>query len=496
MTIADDLRGYIAQLEAEGELQRVGTEVDWNLEIGAITRRVLDLRAPAPLFERIKGYQPGYRVLGCPVGPSAPNLHARVALAMGLPSDTPPLQLIDTFCQRTENPILPTRVNHAPCKENIHRGDEVDLLEFPAPWIHGIDGGRYPGTWNMVGTKDPDTGWMNWGVYRSMIHDERTLGILLHRARQHGGGMYYNKYEARDEPMPIVIAIGTDPLCTIGAASSFRFGVGELDMVGGLRGRPVEVVQCETVDLEVPATAEIVIEGFVPPNKREMEGPFGEYTGYAVHADRSPVVEVTCITHRDDPILTVANMGKPWDDGAVPSAIATGAVALKALRDAGIPVKAAYAYAPQQSIIIAAPPVPGSALRIASTLWSGATRTDLPFLIIVDEDIDPTNLDEVWWAITTRMHPRNGIHVYDGKVANPLISWLTPSERETNVTSGVYFDARFPHHWSPEYKAQHCTVMDFERGWPKDIQDRVLERWFEYGYGATPAPEQLGIPQR
>jgi phenylphosphate carboxylase alpha subunit len=493
MRIADDLREFIAQLEAEGEAIRVGAEVDWNLEIGAITRRAIDLRAPAPLFERIAGYPPGYRVFGCPMGPSTPYLHARVAIAMGLPKDTPPLDLIEAVCQRTDQPIPPARVSDAPCKENIRLGKDVNLLDFPAPWIHSVDGGRYLATWSVCVTKDPDTGWMNWGVYRAMVHDEKTLGILLHRARQHGGYMFYNKYAARNEPMPIAIATGTDPLCTMAAASSFRFGVSEAEMVGGLRGRPVELVRCETVDLEVPATAEVVIEGFVPPHERRLEGPFGEYTGYAVHADPSPIVEVTCISHRQDPIITAANMGKPWDDGAVPSSIVTGAVALKAIREAGIPVKAAYTYAPQQSIIVAAPPVPGSALRIASTLWSGATRTDLPFLVIVDEDVDVTNIEDVWWAITTRMHPRNGIHVLDGKVANPLIAWLTPDERESNVTCGVYFDARFPHHWSAEYKRKHCTVVDFERGWPQEIQERVLERWAEYGYSAAGGRQRAAV---
>jgi UbiD family decarboxylase len=484
MRSADDVREFITQLEAEGELCRIGAKVDWNLEIGAITRRAIDLRAPAPLFERITGYPAGYRALGCPVGPSTPNVHARVAIAMGMPKDTPPLKLIDVFCERTEQPIPPTRVSSAPCKENIHRGSAIDLLQFPAPWIHGVDGGRYLGTWHIVVTKDPDTGWVNWGVYRAMVHDRTTLGILLHHARQHGGHMYYSKYEARGEPMPIAIAIGTDPLSSLGASASFGFGVNEAEMVGGIRGRPVEVVRCESVDLDVPATSEIVIEGWVPPRKRHLEGPFGEYTGYAVHADPSPVVEVSCISHRDDPILTIANMGKPWDECAVVNGIVNSAVALKALRNAGILVKAAYNFAPNQSIFIAAPPIPGSALRIASTLWSGATRTDLPYLVIVDEDIDVTNVEDVWWAITTRMHPRNGIHVLEGKVANPLLPWLTPAERDSRLTSGAYFDARFPHDWTAEYKAKHCTVVDFARGWPREVQERVLERWTEYGYSS------------
>jgi 4-hydroxy-3-polyprenylbenzoate decarboxylase len=297
--------------------------------------------------------------------------------------------------------------------------------------------------------------------------------------------MYYNKYEPRREPMPVAIAAGTDPLSTLAAASSFSFGASEAAMTGALRGRPVPVVPCETVPLEVPATAEIVVEGFVPPGERRAEGPLGEYTGYAVHAEPAPIMQVSCITHRDDPILTTANLGKPWDEASVASSIVTSAVALKALRGAGLAIKAVYTYAPQLSIIIAAPPIPGSAMRIMSTLWSGAVRTDLPYLVIVDEDVDVTNLEEVWWAITTRLHPRHGIHVLDGKVANPLIPFLTPADRARNETAGAYFDARFPHEWPAEYKREHCSVVDFEHAWPREVQDQVLSRWAEYGYSPS-----------
>lgn len=486
MDIADDLRGFIVQLEAHGELQRVDVEVDGDFEIGAITRRINDLRAPAALFERIESNPSGYRVLGCPIGPSTPNLHARLAIAMGLPSDTPPVELIESFCERANNPIAPVTVSDAPCKENVHVGDDVNLFDLPVPRLRELDGGGYLGAWSICLTKDPDTGWVNWAIYRAMIHDERTLGMLLHRARQHGGHLYYTKYEPRNLPMPIAIAIGTDILSTVAGASSFPYGVNEADMSGGLRGRPVEVVPCETVDLEVPATSEIIVEGVVPPHERRPEGPYGEYTGYSVQAEPMPIINVTCVSHRDDPIFTTVNLGKPWDDGDVVASVATSGVALQALRNAGVTVNAVYAYAPNLSLIVSAPPIPGSGVRIISTLWSGATRTDLPYVVIVDDDVDVTNIEEVWWAITTRMHPRNGIHIIDGKVANPLIPWLTPAERERGrETSGVYWDARFPSEWPEEYKREHCFVTDFEHAWSAETQQKVIQRWSEYGFRST-----------
>lgn len=480
----EDLRSFIGELERQGEVQRVPVEVDWDLEIGAITRRVIDRRAPAPFFEAVKGYPKGYRVFGCLFGPTRPVIQGRVALALGFAKETPPLDLIKWFGQRIEKPVKPERVSKegAPCKERVQQGDKINLLEFPVPRVHGMDKGRYIGTWCICVTRDPDTDWVNWGVYRCMIHDEKTLGILLHPAQQHGGEIYFHKNERRGKPMQIAIAIGVDPVSQLAAAAEFPYGVSEVDMAGALRGAPVKLVPCETVDLEVPATSEIVIEGVIPPSERRMEGPFGEYTGYAVHSAPAPVVHVNCITHRTDPILTVANMGKPWDDASVCDSIVRSGFVYKMLRDIGIPVSGVYVYAPQLSIVISVPSRPGIAMRVASALWSGSSRTDLPYVIVVNEDVDVTNLEDVWWCLTTRLHPKNGIHIVGSKVANPLIPWLSPEDRTNRVTHGALLDATFPSYWTKEYLDQHCLVVDFERGWPREVTEKVLKRWSDYGY--------------
>ncbi|HLC25224.1 MAG TPA: UbiD family decarboxylase [bacterium] len=481
--IPQDLREFIALMEREGELCRVQREVDANLEVGAITRRVIDLKERAPLFEKVRGYAQGFRLFGCVLGPTRPVLQGRVSLALGLPKKTPTLELVEEFVRRTASPIPPVMVSSSPCKKNILRGDDVDLLRFPSPRVHGIDGGPYIGSWNICVTQDPETAWVNWGLYRVMVHDRRHLGILLHPHRQHGGHMFYNRYEKRGEPMPIAIAIGTDPISTMASCASFPFNVSEVEMAGAMRGTPVPLVECETIPLKVPASSEIVIEGEVLPGERREEGPFGEYTGYSVHAEKAPVIRVTCITYRDDPILTMSNMGKPWDEASVTSSVVTSGVVYHALREAGIPFQAAYTYAPQMSIIVSAPSVPGLPLRIASALWSGRVRTDLPYLVIVNEDVDVTNIEDVWWAITTRMHPAHGIQVVEGKVVNPLIPWVTPEEREKRVTHGIIFDACFPPHWSAEYLRKHCQVVDFKQGWPPEVQEQVLKNWEQYGYG-------------
>ena len=190
-----DLRQYMKQLEEKGELIRISTQVDWNLELGAIIRRANDLRQPALLFENIKDYGPEYRILGNLVGVTKPNAYGRLCLALELPTETPPLEIIDELIRRSSNPIKPRLVDKGPCKENIIKGGDIDLLKFPAPFFRSFDGGRFIGTWHTDINKDPDSGWVNWGMYRHMIHDKQSIGWLAHPG-QHGPGIFYQKYEA------------------------------------------------------------------------------------------------------------------------------------------------------------------------------------------------------------------------------------------------------------------------------------------------------------
>lgn len=309
-----DLRAYIERLEKEGDLKKIGAEVDWNLELGAIMRRANDLREPALLFENIKGYPADYRVLANMVGASAPNPYGRLCRALELPVDTHPLAIIDELLRRFQSPVKPVLVDRAPCKEHILKGEEIDLFTLPVPYFRAYDGGRFIGTWHTDITRNPDLNWVNWGMYRHMLLDKRTIAWLANPG-QHGPAMYYQYYEARGEAMPMAIVIGTDPACSLASMSLVSPRIDEADIAGGLRGQAVELVKCETSDLQVPATAEIVLEGEVMPGERRQEGPFGEYPGYfASDAAPRPVVRINCVTHRTRPILTVSSPGKPFDD--------------------------------------------------------------------------------------------------------------------------------------------------------------------------------------
>lgn len=473
-----DLREFVETLEREGELRWVKAEVDWNLEAGAITRKVMDLKEAAPLFEKIKGYPAGFRLLGALFGPTKPVIQGRFALAMGLPKDTPTIKIIEELTERLGERVKPVLVSSAPCQENVIEGDEIDLLKLPVPLIHGTDGGRFLGTWHIDVTKDPDTGWVNWGTYRHMVLDADTLGFLA-SPMQHGPSVYYQKYEPRGEPMPMAIAIGTDPVCNIVASSPLPAYVDEAEVGGAIRQQPIELVKCASCDLEVPAGAEIVIEGEVVKERRR-EGPFAEYTGYATGGTESPVFKVKQITHRDAPILVFANPGKPWNEEGVSDSIVLSAVLAGELKKAGVPFRSLYVPPHNLAVIVSArPPYPGFVHTLACALWGSKAGSLRPYIIVVGDDVDITNADEVFWCLTSRLHPINGIHAQKGTPGLPLWPFLTPEEKRVRKGTRLLLDATFPAEWD---RKEVPVPVDFESGWPADIKEKILARWKEYGY--------------
>jgi len=474
-----DFRDYLEQLEQHGELHRVTAEVDWDLELGAISRRALDTRAPALLFENIRGYAPGHRVAANFLGPSSPHRHARMALTMGESKETPVLDLISSFRRRVRTSIPPRVVDTAPCKEVIVTGEDIDILALPVPLIHGTDGGRYIGTWHVDVTRDPDSGWTNWGMYRHMVIDKSSIGWMSSPA-QHGMGHYLRKYENRGVPMPIAIALGTEPMASIVAGSQMPAFADDAAIAGGLRGEAVDLVRCETVDLEVPASAEIVLEGLVYPDERALEGDFGEFTGYATGSrDLRPVVRLTCVTHRRDPILPIHNGGKPWDDYGVMASVTMSALLANDLEDRAIPFTSLFVPPPIMSVVVGVPrQYPGIAHTVADAIWSSKSGIYRPFVIAVGDDVDVTDADEVMWCLTTRLHPENGVHVHRRTPALQLWPFLTEIEREQRIGSKLLLDATFPASWDTV-----PTVIDFAHGWPADVQQRVVDRWGEYGLG-------------
>ena len=478
-----DLREYITRLEEEGEVQRIAQEVQPVLEVGAIIRRSYDLRAPAPFFQNLRGY-PGSRIFGAPIGLSRQKnrTFARFAISMDMVPESTPQEIIEEYIQRIKKPLKPVVVKDGPCKENILVGDAVDLQAFPAPVLHQGDGGPYIGTWHANITKDPDTGVHNWGLYRLMIHDKKTMGGLF-LPIQNIGVQYYTKYEARGKPMEFAIAMGTDPVTPWVAGTRFPLHVSEADIIGGIRRAPLELVRCETVDLAVPSASEIVIEGFVPPHERKEEGPFGEYTGFMA-SDRAPrpVYHVTAITHRNNPILPVTCMGVPVDDAAVSISLTKAAGILHEIRTSGHPIKSVYC--PPEAVshwTVASTkvPYPGYARHLAHAIWGTAWGRSCWYLVIVEEDVDVTDMGQVLWAISTMCHPKRGIVQVENVPGHPLLPFLSPEERNKHLGAYVLFDCTWPREWPKEAVPVKAS---FDNIWPKEVQAKVLRNWRAYGY--------------
>ena len=273
----NDFRQFIHRLEQEGEIQRIEDEVQPVLEVGAIIRRAYDLRAPAPFFLNLRGY-PGNRILGAPLGLSRDKKRAfaRFAISLGMRPESTALEITEEYIRRSAKTLKPVMVKDGPCKENIWMGDEIDLQAIPAPVLHRGDGAPYLGTWHTNITKDPESGERHWGLSRLMLHHQKTMGGPF-LPEQNIGAQYYANYESRGRPMEFAVAIGTEPVTPTVAGAPRRLNASQAGIVGAIRGAPLELVKCETVDLEVPATAEIVIEGYMPPRERREDGPFGEH---------------------------------------------------------------------------------------------------------------------------------------------------------------------------------------------------------------------------
>ena len=287
-----DLRDWIDDLEERNELKRIGVEVDWDEEIGAITREVSSQFGPALLFDNIKGHK---NTLCRRLFTNGTGTKKRVCRMLGLTEETPNRELVAVFKERFSRPLKPVTVSSGPVKENIVKGDAVDLFQLPVPKWNPHDGGRYIMTSASVVTRDPDSGTLNAGTYRGMIAKKNTIGVLL--AMTQGWGKHFSKYKARGQEMPVAVVIGWDQ--TLFMAASTPVNHPEYDLAGSLRGAPVELVKCETNDLLVPASAEIVLEGFVSPDPKsfEPEGPFSEYPGYyAGRKTPKHAIRVECIT--------------------------------------------------------------------------------------------------------------------------------------------------------------------------------------------------------
>ncbi|WP_419659406.1 PpcA2: phenylphosphate carboxylase, alpha subunit [Desulfosarcina variabilis str. Montpellier] len=472
-----DNREFIARLKESKDLITVDQEVDWDLELGAIVRRVCENQLPAPHFKKITDY-PGFEAFGGPL-----STYRRLAVAMGMSPDSSIPEIADEYVRRTkETPIDPVMVDakDAPCKQNILVGDDANLFHLPGPMVHEGDGGRYLATWHFVVAKDPDTREINWGMYRIMVFDEKTMvGPVLPFSDM--GKMFHGKHVPRNEPMPFAVVLAADPLSSI--ASCAPSPIPEDQLAGMLRGEPVELVKCETCDLEVPAHAEIIIEGEIIPNVSILEAPFGEYTGYRTSPrDGRTVYRIKAITHRNNPIIMVSNPGIPTDENQLLRSFSLGLEMRKLLESQGIPITGVFML-PESThhlvVVGVKPAYTGIARQIANLAFGSKLGPWFHMLVVVDDKTDIYSKDEVIHALSTKCHPIRGIHKYENDVGTPLNPYASPEERKMSVGAKVLFDCLFPLDWPT---SDLPLKVAFATNYPKEIQEKVLNNWENYGY--------------
>lgn len=473
-----DLREFIEILEKRGSLRRIKTEVSAELEITEIIDRVVKSNGPALLFENVKGQK-------VPVFANAFGTMQRMCLALGVndlndigvriqellefraPSGFwEGIKMIPQVAELTS--FAPKYVNSGPCKEVILK-EGFSLDKFPVLKCWPDDGGRFI-TLPLVFTKNTKTGRQNMGMYRMQVYDGKTTGMHWH-IHKHGARDHADK-QGRIE---VAVAIGADPAVVYSATAPLPDNIDEIMFAGFLRKKNVELIKCETVDLNVPAYAEIILEGYVDANEKRTEGPFGDHTGYYSLADEFPVFHITCITHRKDPIYHATVVGiPPMEDAYLGKAterifLPLMKAQLPEIVDINLPVEAVFH---NLCIVSIKKRYPGQAKKVMFALWGMGQMMFAKTIIVLDNDVNVQDLREVLWAVTTRMDPAKDVTIID-RAPTDTLDHASPL---SNLGSKMGIDA-----------TRKGPDEGFNREWPdalkmnKEVKLRVDSIWKEIG---------------
>jgi phenylphosphate carboxylase beta subunit len=467
-----DLREFIDLCEKEGDVKRVTAEVDWDLEMTHIAKLVEEKDGRAVLFENIKGHD-------SPVFFGAYSSTKRLALALGKPTNLSMAEISHEWMKMSIGEVQRAKeVSDGPIFENIIDGDDVDVLKFPSPKFYDKDGGRYIGTADFMVVEDPETGEINLGTYRSQVLDSKTVGAQILKGKR--GDRILQKYRKAGKKMPICLVVGCDPLLML-AGSAMVEGASEYDIAGTLRGEPVEIVKAQLTGLPIPATAEIVLEGYIDGDNLRPEGPFGEYTGYYTDelfkTIKKPAIDVKRIYHRNNPILLAASVGRPVNDNHMMLAFIRNATLWTELTKMRIPGIESVYMPPEAcgrfwAIVSVKQKYPGHSNQVAAAVIASHTCTyGLKGLIIVDHDIRADDLPRVWWALATRYDPLRGTQIINRGRSTPLDPALSQEENKF-ITSRIIMDATIPFEW--EDKPVQVNLNE-------EVLEGIKARWEELG---------------
>ena len=474
-----NLQEFIAELERRGELKRIRIPVDWNLEIAQIADRVMKGQGPALLFEKVSGasFPLAINLFGTKarmeLGLGVKDLNeipARIEKLLEIPNPSGFMEKLSLLPKLAEMAQYPPKViSRAPCQEVVIK-DKPSLGILPILQCWPQDAGRYI-TLGATITRNKATGRRNVGLYRLQMFDERTLG--MHWQLHKDGAEHWRGY-AKGERMPVAIALGGDPASIYVASAPLPEGMDEYLFAGFIRREPVELVKGITVDLELPAQAEIIIEGYVEVGEQREEGPFGDHTGYYSLPEPYPVLHVTAVTHRRDPVYVTTIVGRPpMEDLWLGKA--TERIFLPLLRkvvpeivDMNFPAEGIFNNA---VIVSIKKSYPGQARKVAHALWGLGQVMFTKVIIVVDEWVNIHDLSEVAWLAFMNIDPRRDCFFVEGPVDT-----LNHASPEWNFGSKMGIDAtrKLPEEGHP-------------RPWPEpivmspEVTEKVTRRWSEYG---------------
>jgi 4-hydroxy-3-polyprenylbenzoate decarboxylase len=485
-----DLREFVKALEKAGELKRVRAEVDPVLEIAEVAQRVArDVNrkpqsvGPALLFEKPKGSR--YPLLINTFGSvqrmrlafEVDELDEVAARIRGFLDTKSPAGLFDKLKMLPKlaelGSFFPKSVKDGDCKAVIHKGGDVNLFDFPILQCWPQDGGRFI-TFPLVFTKNPETGKRNVGMYRMQVYDERTTG--MHWQTQKHGAEHFRRARAKNPEgrIPVSVAIGSDPATTLAGMLPIPPDLDEMMFAGFLRSSPVEMVRCETNELEVPANAEIVLEGYVNLNEFRTEGPFGDHTGFYSLAGEYPVFHVECITHRKDPIYLTTVVGPPPQEDFY-MGYAVERVFLPVMKmqypeivDVAMPAEGIFH---NLMIVAIRKSYPGHARKIMNAIWSLGQAMFTKVIVVVDHDVDVHNYSEVVWKALCALDPERDVQFSLGPVDT-----LDHAQRMQDYGSKMGIDA-----------TRKWLTEGFTRPWPDEIlmdeatKKRVASLWSSLG---------------
>ncbi len=476
----DSLRDFIAVLEGRGDLKRISADVDPILEITEIADRIVKKGGPALLFERPKGS-------AIPLLIGIFGTWERMCAALGVGRIEEITGRIEALLEpevsasfweklkaipklRELAHIVPRVVRHAPCQEVVvEAGPFLERLPILKCWPG--DGGRYI-TLPLVFTRDPDTGLRNVGMYRMQVFDDRTTGMHWHPHKH--GALHHRGYSRLKKRMDVAVALGGDPATIYSATAPLPDGVDELVFSGFLRKAPVEVVRCRTVDIEVPAHAEIVLEGHVVPGEERLEGPFGDHTGYYSQEGDFPLFHVTCMTMRKDAVYPATIVGKPpMEDCWIGKAserifLPFMKKILPEIADISLPVEGIFH---NFAFVSIDKRYPGHARKVAHALWGLGQMMFTKIIVVFDAGVDVHNLQEVIWRLGNAVDPRRDVFFVEGPVdilniASSIIGYGSKMGIDATAKSQ---EEGYERQWPPE------IVMSPE------IVSLVERRWKEYG---------------